>query len=142
MFSVTGMAMGVPTGAPLALSVALSVMVAFAPPACRPLNETATLVVAEAVRLTVPLAGVVVSQLPPLTLAVQLRALAQAPLAVMVTFCAAGGCPPATPLKESAPGEAAMAQEALTTKVTATTCGPPGRGCPLPSVPLTVMVPL
>src|SRR5579883_643893 len=122
------MTMGEPTGAPLTLSVALSVMVAFAPPACWPLNETDALVVADVARLTVPLAGVVVSQFPPVTLAVQLRAWAQAPLAVIVTFCAAGGWPPTTPVKESAPGEAAMAQGALTTRVTATACGPPGRG--------------
>src|SRR5579875_2755698 len=93
-FSATVTRIDGPTGAPLTLSVALIVIVAFEPPACSPLGETDTLVVAEAVRLTVPEEGVVVSQVfalfPPLTVAVQLRALAQAPLAVMVTGWAGG----------------------------------------------------
>src|SRR6266516_1523141 len=110
-------------------------------PAGTPASTTPTLVAEDAVVLTVPVAGVVVSHVPPAA-AVQLKAFAQAPLAPIVTGCVAGlGCP-TTPWKVSAGGVAAIVQGACTTKVTGMDCGLPGAGFPRLSVPVIVIVPL
>ena len=88
-FSVTGMACGVPIGSFVTLSVAVMVIVPLNTPGLRPVSVTAMLVVAFVATVTVPVAGVAASQVPPvgvvLTVAVQLRGLAHAPLAASVT---------------------------------------------------------
>ncbi len=115
-------------------------------PAINPASATLTLVVAGVVEPTGPVAGAVVSHVPPAGVvavaAVQLKALAQAPLAPIVATCAAGSGCPITPWKMSAGGVAVIVQGACTTKLTLIVCGLPAAALFEPSVPVIVIVPL
>ena len=85
------------------------------------------------------------SQVPPeevVMAAVQSSLCSQAPVALMVTPCAAGSTCPMTPEKASAKGETETAQGAWTAKLTGICCGLPGAGFPELSEPVIVMVPL
>jgi hypothetical protein len=96
-------------------------------------------------KLTVPVAGDAVSQGPPervLVLAVQLRALAQAPLEVMLMGCGCGADWPPTPVKLSASGIEPMEQGGCTTNVIGIDCGLPAAGLLEPFVELMVIKPL
>lgn len=77
-----------------------------------------------------------------LVAAVQVKACAQVPLAVIVAACEAGFPWPITPLKFSAPGSAAMVQGGNTAKLTEMSCGLPPIACPMPSVPVIAIVPV
>src|SRR6266567_4262089 len=109
----------------------------------RPASAMPTCVAAESPLVTLPDAGVVVSQEPPeavVTVAVQSSACLQAPVALMVTLCAAGFACPMTSEKVSAAGETETAQAAWTLKLTGICCGLPSAGCPDPSKPVIVIV--
>jgi len=100
--------------------------------AFNPTSTIPTFVTEGVVKLTVPFAGVVVSHVPPAGLvavvAVQLKAFAQAPLAVIFTACAAGSCCPIIPWKLSAGESNAIAHEGCTTKLTGMYRGLPAAG--------------
>ncbi len=111
----------------------------------RPASAMPTCVAAESSLVTLPDADVVVSQEPPeavVTVAVQSSACLQAPVALMVTPCAAGFACPMAPEKVSAAGETETAQAAWTLKLTGICCGLPSAGCPDASEPVIVTVPL
>src|SRR5262249_27005315 len=113
--------------------------------ALNPARAAPTCVVAECVVLTFPVAGAVVSQARPeavVIVAVQFSLCSQAPVAAMVTPCAAGSACPITPEKASATGETETAQAAWTTKLTGICCGLPAAGFSELSEPVIVMAPL
>src|SRR6266700_1271815 len=113
--------------------------------ALSPARATPTSVVAECVVLTCPVVGAVASQVPPeavVIVAVQSSLCSQAPVALIVTPCAAGLACPMTPEKASAMGETETAQAAWTAKLTGICCGLPGADFPELSEPVIVMVPL
>jgi hypothetical protein len=90
---VTAIDWGAPTFCLETLSIAVMVTVPEYVPAARPARETPIFVDEGADKLTIPLAGDAVSQVPPvvvLVLAVQSKAFAQVPLAEMFAVCAAG----------------------------------------------------
>lgn len=145
--SVTIIACGLPAGRLVTLSTEVIVTVPVYVPAVNPATTTPTRVDDAVFKLTVPATGVVVSHVPPAgvvvaAVAVQFKLLAQAPLAVMVTDCAAGAGCPITPWKVSAGVVAAIAQGACTTNATGIDCGLPAAVLPVPSVPLIIIVPV
>src|SRR5437588_3842963 len=99
-----------------------------------------------AVRLTVPAAGVNVSQVPPAgtvaAAAFHFNAWEQAPLALILMGCVAGAGCPLIPWKLRADAGVEIVQGACTVNVTGNVCGLPTAGCPAPSVPLMLIEPL
>ncbi len=84
--------------------------------------------------LTVPVAGMAVSHVPPAgtvaTVALQLKALAQAPAASMVIGCGGGAGWPMTPWKTRAGNGVEREQGACTINVTGRVCGLPAAARP------------
>jgi len=109
--------------------------------ALKPASETPIFAVEDDERLTLPDEGVVVIH-EPLVVAAQVNACAQVPLALMVTACAAGFAEPITPEKFKAAGAAAMVHGGRTAKFTGISCGLPRAVCPVPSVPVSVTIPV
>ncbi len=106
---------------------------------------TPTVVGEEAERLTLPFAGEVPSQAPPVVVATaadQFNEFPQAPLALIVAGCVVGFVPPTSPAKVRATGAAAIAHAGETVKVTGIDCGLPVATCPEASVPVIVIVPV
>jgi hypothetical protein len=142
--SETAITFGVPTANFVTLSMAVRVTVPVWVPAVNPVSTTPTLVAEGTFELTLPVAGVAVSHLPPTgvveAVAVQVSAFTHAPLVVMAAACATGfGCP-ITPWKTSAGGVAATAQGACTLKVTGIDSGLPATVWAALSVPVMVIV--
>lgn len=105
-----------------------------------PASEIPIPVVEEALRLTLPDAGVVVIH-AALGVAIQFKGLAQVPLAVMAACWAARFAWPATPVKVRAEA-AAIVQGGCTLKLTGILCGLPMAEEPVLAVPVMVTVPV
>ena len=145
--NVTVTVCGVPTVRLVTLSLAATVTVPVYVPAATPLRETPILVAEDAPILTVPVAAVALSHLPPArfvaTVAVHFNGWVQAPVAVIFAVCGARGAAcPTVPAKVRSVGATATVHGAWTVKVTGMVCGLPGAAFPAPSVPVIVMVPL
>jgi len=89
----------------------------------------------------VPLAGVMVSQLPLPLVAVAADQLSGCPLLETAMVCAAGAAPPAVCVKESVAGVTDSTPE-VTVKVTGMVMGLLATGAPLGLVAVMVMLPL